>query len=68
MIFKIKNHAYYNDDTSRLSLRNKERVQLELQLKSKAKELGRLENSLDSQTAEVDDLVFALEASNTENK
>ena len=51
-----------------LALRNKERVGLELQLKSKAKELGKLESDLSDQTGELDDLVFALEASNTENK
>ena len=51
-----------------LALRNKERVGLELQLKSKAKELGKLEDNLNEQTSELDDLVFALEASNTENK
>ena len=51
-----------------LALRNKERVGLELQLKSKARELNKLETDLTDQTGELDDLVFALEASNTENK
>ena len=45
-----------------------ERVGLELQLKSKARELNKLETDLTDQTGELDDLVFALEASNTENK
>ena len=43
-------------------------MQLELQLKQRGKELTVMEIELSTQNAEISDLVFALEASNTENK
>ena len=47
---------------------NKERMHLEMQLRQRSKEKALLEVELNSQGTEVGDLVFALEASNTENK